>query len=176
MEQVEIWKDVVGWEGLYQVSNLGNVRSYPKLNKTGKPNKMKGKVLKTTMGFSYLYVQLCRQNVKVVSNHILVAKAFCENPNSKPFVNHINGVKIDNRAVNLEWVTAKENSQHAIEIGLTPIGENKKSAKLKNDEVREIRKDYDRKVGSVLKLAKKYGVKKDVIKDVLRGKTYRRIV
>ena len=176
METIEIWKDVVGYEGLYQVSNMGNVRSYPKITKAGFPNKIKGKVLKTTMGFSYLYVQLCKQNVKVLSNHILVAKVFCENPNNKPFVNHKNGIKTDNRATNLEWVTASENSQHAIMIGLTPIGEDKNNAKLKNDDVRAIRKEYDRKIGSVLKIAKKYGVKKDVIKDILRGKTYRRIV
>lgn len=70
--------------------------------------------------------------------HRLVAEAFIPNPENKPFVNHINGVQDDNRAENLEWVTAKENVVHAHETGLAPKGEDKPQAKINEETVHKI--------------------------------------
>lgn len=97
----EVWKPVVGYEGLYEVSNLGNVRGLKR-----------GKVLKPGEG-KYLFVVLCKDGIRhEVHIHRLVATAFCDNPYAKLEVNHINEIAWDNRAENLEWVTRLENIRH----------------------------------------------------------------
>jgi len=101
----EIWKDVVGYEGKYFVSNLGRVKN------------TKPQLLATRERRRYLAVTL-HKNDKLCdfSIHRLVAIAFIPNPNNKYIVNHINGINFDNRVDNLEWVSARENSTHAVDI------------------------------------------------------------
>lgn len=104
---MEIWKDVVGYEGYYEVSNLGNVRSVTR--------KKKGKQLKPlARQHGYLAVQLWgnggnKRGFRTFSIHRLVAEAFIPNPNSYPEINHINEIKTDNSVENLEWCTRKQN-------------------------------------------------------------------
>lgn len=109
----EIWKDIEGFEGLYQVSNLGRVKSM-NYNRTGKE-----KILKKSVTHGYERVVLYKDKKQYNKNvHRLVAGSFIDNPNNLESVNHINGIKTDNRAENLEWVTCKENNIHAVETGL----------------------------------------------------------
>lgn len=99
----EIWKDIEGYEGLYQVSTLGRVK-----------NSRSGKVLKVGKQINgYLQVSLYKNGKsKRYYMHRLVAQAFIPNPQNKPQVNHIDENKENNYFENLEWVTAKENSNH----------------------------------------------------------------
>jgi len=102
----EIWKDVIGYEGLYKVSSVGNVK-----------NRF-GRNLKPSFGRGYKRVVLfskAKDTTKYV--HRLVAESFLLNLEKKQTVNHINGNKLDNKIENLEWLTQKENIQHSVKIG-----------------------------------------------------------
>lgn len=114
----EEWRDVCGYEGRYEVSNLGRVRSLARLvnRQNWTSFQLPGRILRprsTRKG--YLIVALCRESKqKNFTVHRLVAKAFIPNPSDLPEVNHRNGDKTDNRVENLEWVTAAENVKHSI--------------------------------------------------------------
>ena len=110
----EEWLDVKGYEGLYQVSSDGRVKSLERtfIDKIGRERYVKERILKPAIDrYGYLLVSLyAGGKQKNHTVHRLVCEAFHENPDNKPQVNHINEIKTDNRASNLEWATARENS------------------------------------------------------------------
>lgn len=118
--QNEVWKDIEGYVGLYQVSNCGNVRSLDRYI-TVKSSKeyirhKKGIMLNPTEDKDgYLIVTLLNKKHRVSR---LVAKAFIDNPNNYEQVNHISGNKKDNSVENLEWCNNAYNQEHAYKIGL----------------------------------------------------------
>jgi len=115
---MEKWKDIKGYEELYQVSDLGRIRRKNAYVKTSKGKRFcEGRILKLNLKKNgYLSVDLSKENrVKTISVHKLVAVAFCENFNNGSEIDHINCNKQDNRACNLEWVTPRENKDRALQ-------------------------------------------------------------
>lgn len=121
---MDIWKPIKGYEGLYEVSEHGEVRSLERYVPTGIRHsdfrKVKGRILKKALKSNgYYTVDLSKENkVKTISVHRLVALAFLPNPNNFRVVNHKNGIKTDNRVSNLEWTTDIRNHHHAAENNL----------------------------------------------------------
>lgn len=123
----EIWKDIEGYEGLYQVSNLGRVKRMRFINKNTNIEKERIKSQKIRKD-GYLEVALYKNGKgKYIQVHRLVAKSFIPNPKKLPQVNHIDGNKQNNKMDNLEWCDCQENMQHSYKIGLrdkTKMAEN----------------------------------------------------
>lgn len=130
----EVWKDIKDYEGIYQVSNLGNVKCL------GNEFSRKERFLKLSpQSKGYLTVVLQKNATrKMVLVHRIVAEYFVDNAESKVQVNHINGIKTDNRVENLEWVSHRENLNHAIKNNLTLKGEENRNSKLKDIDVVKI--------------------------------------
>lgn len=151
---IEIWKDIEGFEGLYQVSNLGRIKSSCREG-------TKGGIIKQFLIDKYMKVHLYKDGEsRFYFVHRLVALAFIENPLNKPQINHINGNKYDNRAINLEWATSQENLQHAIGTGLRHF---KKVGQFKNG---VLIKEYI----NCLQASKQTGISQPNIWYCLKGK------
>ena len=130
----EIWKAIKGYEGLYEVSNMGKVRSLDRIivERNGKTQKRKGKELFFTVSkiddkghMPRARVQLWKNNKsRLLQVHRLVAEAFIPNPEEKETVNHIDGNALNNNVQNLEWSTYSENQKHAYETGLMNVKRN----------------------------------------------------
>ena len=181
----EKWIAVVGYEGLYEVSNFGRVKSINRfvtcINGFVKP--IVGRILKLGMnngGKGYHSIGLNRYNrVSMCLVHRLVAAAFIDNPDNKPYVNHIDCDTKNNYPDNLEWCTAKENMHHAWDNGLMSLppvfkGEEHHRAKLTETDVIDIRKRII--VGDKHKdIAADYSVSKGTIGFINRRETWTHI-
>lgn len=119
---MEEWRDIKGYEGFYQVSNIGNVRSvtHTTVHRDGKVVRYEGKMLTPHNGDSgYKFVNLSKNGIVNLTNiHRLVAETFLPKDDGKNVVNHKDGNKHNNTVGNLEWVTYSENSKHAARTGL----------------------------------------------------------
>jgi hypothetical protein len=176
--QKEIWKDVLGYEEIYQVSNLGNVKSLQRLIRLGyRPRIKKETILKNSIEFyGYYVVNLCKNlKHKKTKVHRIVAEAFIPNPENKPQINHKNGIKTDNCVENLEWCTNQENAIHANKNNLISRqkGSSSHKSKLTEKQVLEIR---NLSVSlSYRKLASLYNVTHQNIRSIVLKETWTHI-
>lgn len=151
---MERWRPVKGYEGVFEVSNMGNIRSFTRIVKrSGNRGDLtvKGRLMRTPISKHYGgYKAVCfnyydddgKRRVTHKLVHRIVAEAFIPNPENKPEVNHIDGNKLNCCVENLEWVTRKENARHAQDTGLyvQMKGEKHGKHKLTESDVLAIRK------------------------------------
>ena len=173
----EVWKAVPikGLKNHYEVSTSGRVR-----RSAGGKGTHAGRIITGGInGGGYRQVDLCKGGVdKVIYLHRLIAVTFVPNPEGKPEVNHLSGVKTDNSADNLAWATKKENLEHAARMGLLAHGERVHTAKLTAKNVAKIRSEIAgekgrKRANKVRELAARYGVTRAAIRDVVRGRTWK---
>lgn len=164
----EIWKAVMGFKG-YEVSDFGNVRAlkwnglYRNLSQFNVSGGYKGVVFNVKG----------RSRIQLV--HRLVAVAFIENYQCKPQVNHRDGNKKNNVADNLEWVTPRENTIHAVKNGMIPVGENDKKSKLKEWQVLEIKELAEFGVRHDL-IAPFYDIHKSMVSAIKNGRKWKHLL
>lgn len=171
----EEWKDIPGYEGLYQVSNLGRIKSLTKWNghKYVKNehiiNPYKHSINNKKKYFRSV-IKLCKNGIqKDFKVHRLVAEAFIPNPNNLPIVNHIDGNPLNNRVNNLEWCTQKHNLEHAINnelkiVRIKTIDRDTMLELLNNGyDYKEISKILGIATGTVFNYIKKFKIEKKYI-------------
>lgn len=175
----EIWKPVINYEDSYEVSSLGKVRSidrYVPIFNGRRFSKGKIKDFKYDKD-GYCIVHLYK-NQKCNSSYVhrLVAKAFIPNPENKPQVNHIDGIKTNNKSENLEWCTGLENSQHSWKYlnrnNQHRKGELNNFSKLKLEDVKFIRTNYNKKSLNQKKLSKMFDVSNSLISQIINNKIW----
>jgi|LakMenE01Jun11ns_1017448.scaffolds.fasta_scaffold9864185_3 hypothetical protein len=175
----EKWRKIPTFAERYEVSNMGRLRTneYVANCKNGKTSRRKAKMLYGSYSSirKYKLDRYLMTTLKTIEGrrmttyiHRLVALAFVENPLNKPHVNHKDGNTLNNLPINLEWVTNRENIQHAHDNGLinTPVGEKANKAKLTNAQVIEIMNTE----GKPIDIAKKYGVSNGLISSIKTGR------
>lgn len=186
MNEQEIWIDIKNFDGKYSVSNFGRVKSnyYIWKNQFGFSGRInKGKIFnlnKDSRGYFHvsLFYGISRTRFRV---HSLVAMHFIPNPLGLGFINHKDGVKINNNHSNLEWVTHAQNMNHAWQNGLMeparPTGEKHHKAKITEKDVLQIRDSVINFKNNKVKylLAEKYNVTIMTINDILRRRSWKRI-
>jgi hypothetical protein len=162
----EVWRKITGFEENYEISNFGKIKSL-----------VRKRALKESIRKNYIdrdgyhQISLWKDGKgKFCKVHRLVAQAFIPNPENKPQINHINGIKNDNRVENLEWATDFQNKVHASENNLTPIlfkkGESHPNSKLTEKDVISIRSREYTGYGHDTKLAKEFKVKTSTIRQI----------
>jgi hypothetical protein len=178
----EVWKDIKGYEGLYQISNLGIVKSLVRKVVSVKKKKhmrtTKERILTNVINAQGYYMINLNINgtSKTCKIHRLVAKTFIPNPDNKCCINHIDGDKLNNEVINLEWVTHQENSKHAHKMGLTNnSGSKNGNSKLTEKDVLEIRELYDKGNTTYQKISEIYNVTSAMINDIINRKNWKHI-
>lgn len=167
----EIWKNIPEINECYFVSNRGNVKSIGRVE-VGKRRvcKRKDKLLSLSMdtgGYIHTGLMVGKKQKRYLV-HRLVAMAFIPNTLNKPFINHINGIKSDNRVENLEWVTRSENAKHSFAIGLqSNKGEKHPTHKITQEQADEIRRKFVPRAYSSRRLAAEYNLSKTNILDIV---------
>lgn len=158
IKEQEIWKDIEGYDGDYQVSNHGRVRSF----KQQTTRILKGSLNKRT---GYYRVSLCKNNKRKIKKiHRLVGIYFVDNPNNKPEINHKDGDKSNNYYKNVEWNTSKENINHAFKMGLMKKGKQHHKSKAVKD------LDTGKVYGSAKLAGDDVGLSRHIISLHCRGK------
>lgn len=173
----ETWKPVVGHEGRYEVSNLGRVASLPRDVPCGPGSKgtrnIRYRIMKVCVdrdGYEHVSPDRVRQSV-----HRMVALAFLGLDPERPFVNHRDGDKRNNRLSNLEWCTQSENVQHRQIVLKKNIGAKNYNAKLTDAKVLRARRLFASKTTTLTALAEEYGVTLGTLSAAVQGRHWKHL-
>lgn len=174
-ERAEIWRPIIGY-CRYEISSLGRVKSLPRerLSSSGGRYTTREIVLREAVNrYGYRVVSLRRDDGCQITKtvHRLVASAFVENPYLHAEVNHFDGDKTNNRAVNLEWVSRQQNEIHKAIVLRASSGEKNHISKLTSGAVRAIRASSD----SHVSLARRFGVSPSAVRCARSGRTWSHI-
>lgn len=165
----EIWKEIEGYESKYLISNMGRIRVL--LNNSKPCDYIKNQYL-CKKGYKRTTLINSEGKVKTIRVHRIVANTFIDKVENKEQVNHINGIKTDNRVENLEWVNNTENQRHAWELGLVQSkkGSSNRTSKLTECQVLEIRslRSRDGEGMKLKELSQLYGVSETKISRIVR--------
>jgi len=177
VEEKEIWKPIIGYEGYYDVSSFGNIRQLKKIKSNQYSSFIKkDRIICNSFLSGYLRVALFKDGIeKRFLVHRLVAENFIPNPNNKPEVNHKFGVKSDNRVSQLEWCTKLENMDHSVITGLSAQGERHPKSKLTDKDVLAIREKYNPVSYSSKKLSQEYNICLRNIQSIISRKIWKHI-
>lgn len=172
-----MWKDIIGFEGMYQINEYGIVKGVERVTVGEKIRRHTKEHILSPVIVGKGYLAVCLRDGKRTYRkyiHRLVAETFVKKPvSSYSVVNHIDGDKTNNYYRNLEWCDYSQNNQHAYNNGLKDRGENFYNAKLSEDDVREIL--LLGKNGTYQEIAEQYNVTRATIRDVLRRNTWKHI-
>lgn len=183
-ETQEEWRPVVGWEGFYEVSSLGNVNTVARrcASRGGVGTKAVHAMRRKPQLNQHGYHVLClrdgyrRKIYKAI--HRMVAEAFIENKNGLSEVNHRDGLRTNNRLSNLEWCSSSQNHLHRCRVLGRGRGETHNLALLNDEKVRAIRAEHvlrTRNYGAFADLGRKYGVSPAVIRNVVVGNSWKHV-
>ena len=159
----ELWHDIIGFDGFYQVSNLGRIKN------------KKGKILKPYLQNGYLRVGLYKdKKIKSIYIHRLVATAFIPKIKDKNIINHKDGNKLNNNVQNLEWCNYSENNQHAykykLKIAKPLFGDKSPHHKLTNKDIQYIRANWDYNTKD---LANKFNITTTHIRRIIKNECWK---
>ena len=181
METKEEWKDVIGFEGFFKVSNLGRVKGIDRIVYYGGHFAVRKEHLRV-LGLSqkgYQQVNLTRNGWgKTKRVHRLVCECFIPNPNNYPMINHINGIKTDNRVENLEWCNNGMNQLHAYQTGLKKclqIGEKSVKSKLKEKDILEIRRLHATGNYSLVEIGRMFNIYFSTVHKIAKRQCWKHI-
>ena len=172
---IEKWKTIKNYPD-YMISNKGRVKSNARIviHSDGKKQSQETRFLKLRYNKKGYTTACLSKNKKGIHKtvHRLIGLTFIPNPLNKPQINHKNGIKDDNRVDNLEWVTNKENCEHAVRNNLTKRGGDNHKSIFTNDEALKVKRLLKYSELSQYKIADLFGVKRHIIADINIGRTY----
>jgi hypothetical protein len=179
----EFWKPVPGYEGLYEASNLGNIRSPERITfreknplSILKAHNLKPSIQIMPGGYKRYRVNLYKdKKSRTIHWHKIIALTFIPNPLNKPMINHIDNNPLNNNINNLEWCTNAENLKHSARQGRLNRGEKNAHAKLKDEHVSFIRSKKSYSLEEKRKLMKQYGISSSHLNSLIRGINWKHI-
>ena len=177
MENLEVdqekWLPIKNYEGVYSISSFGNLRREIKGKRT-----FKGRIIRPSLPHSgYFCVKLTNnKQVKSVNIHKLVIETFKHKRPEGKHINHIDGNKLNNKIENLEYLTRKQNTIHAMKLGLIRKGEETTNSKLNNRDVLKIKNLISASNVKASKIAIMFNVSHQCIKDIKKERTWKHII
>jgi len=172
----EEWKAIIGYEGYYEVSNFGRIKSLARSWVTGERFGVRTKedtIAKPGSDVGgYLKYTFCVDKIKTYwSGHVLVAKYFCDNPDNYSIVNHLNSIRNDNFFKNLEWTTYSGNAIHGFKHGFRKgqKGEDNPQTKLTKEVVMEIKKLWEEKSLSQAAIGMRFNIRQSQVSRIVTG-------